>query len=119
MPEADGIYDVYRFTTPRGEVEVTAWSVSREVTTRLAHLGMAMAVILLMGAVAWVIGRSGWGWLERGRGPAALIVLGLLGLVLGVLPIAAAVAVALGLTVQIGRLVARRASRRPAPAGSQ
>ena len=116
LPVRDGVYEVYRFTTPRGEVEINAWAASRELQSRLSRLAAAAVVLaLLLGAVA-VVGRGGLSWPGTGHGSTALIALGLLAVLFGIFPIAGMVALAAGAAIKIRRALARRAATaEPAP----
>jgi autotransporter-associated beta strand protein len=110
MPTCDGIYEVYRFTTPRGEVEITARAFSRERASRLARLAATAVVFLLLLAVVQIACRGGLRWLGGGPGSTLLIAYGLLALVLGIFPLAAAAALTAGWAIKIRRFFARRAA---------
>jgi hypothetical protein len=48
LPEPDAAYyDTYLFTTPRGEVEITARAASSELLSRLAYLAVIVLVVIL------------------------------------------------------------------------
>ena len=48
LPEPDAAYyDTYLFTTPRGEVEITARAASSELMSRLAYLAVIVLVVIL------------------------------------------------------------------------
>ena len=56
-------------------------------------------------------------WLGTRRGSTVLVVVGIAGLIFGVLPVAAAVALAAGMAIKLCRLIAKFARRhRPAAA---
>jgi len=80
---------VYRFTTPRGEVEMSAWAVS---DTLLARLGRLVPVLVLLVA-AWLVlkalRRGVLEWFLRPQGGAVLLAVGLVGLCLGLHPLVA------------------------------
>ncbi len=96
-------WSVYRFTTPRGEVEITARSISNELLRRLGYAAGTLAVVFLIG---YVIRRT-----TRGNGagfisPLAttlMIALGFLALILGVLPVLGIIAIIAGIALKILR----------------
>jgi hypothetical protein len=82
---------LYRFSTPRGQIEITARAVESTLVDRAANLiGVVFAMAFL--AMAYNLfkrGISRWGGL-------ALALLGLVGLMTGILPLAAIVALLVG-----------------------
>ena len=92
---------VYRFTTPRGDVEITARSVSNDLMTRLAYaLGIVVAVLL----VRWLIhfARQGrFNWLNTRAGSTCLICFGLLALFTCIFPLLGLVALVAGVVIKI------------------
>ena len=97
----------YLFTTPRGEVEITARAVSEPLLGRLARLAAVAAgivALLVLLRVLPPLARA----LHRSRIFAGgVLLLSLFSLVLGVFPILALVALIYGL-VQLIRLTATR-----------
>ncbi|MGA2618168.1 MAG: autotransporter-associated beta strand repeat-containing protein [Thermoguttaceae bacterium] len=102
---------VYRFTTPRGEVELTARHVSNDLLTRLGGL-VLVALVGLAACYGVRQARPGQlAWLAR---PAGIILLLLVGLVMiagGVLPVLGLVLLAAGTVLAVGRLWARHQAR--------
>ena len=102
----------YRFTTPRGAVEVTARAVSTNMLQILQRLGMCV-----LGAIAILILYR----LIRGREAAlisnsatsiCLIVIGVASLLVGIMPLAGVVILVIGIVIRTQQhLKARRARR--------
>jgi hypothetical protein len=90
-------WTAYRFTTPRGEVAITARAFSWRLTETLERLLVAALAVALVAVVRRLrTGRPP----NRGRRVAAarwLAVCGFIGLLAGVLPVYAALALAIGL----------------------
>ena len=106
---------LYRFTTPRGELEISARAFPIVVLQRLAGLGVVLAAIF----VVWLLGREnsrrGWAAIFNSRVFAvALLVAGVLSVIVGVFPVAGLVAIAAGIVL----VVRRRQAARPAPAAT-
>ena len=99
---------VYRFSTPRGEVELTARAVSNELLAKLGTLAMLIAGVLVAWYVVRVVERGGCAWLRRPSGALLLIVLGLLMIVVGVLPVAAVAMSVIGGVLIVSYLWTRR-----------
>ncbi len=112
LPEHDDdFYQVYRFTTPRGEVEITAWAVSENLLTRLLRLAGVVAALVVLACFVR-LARAGWfAWLGGPGGSTLLICAGLLGLLLGILPAAGLVVLVAGIVIKIRRAVTRSANR--------
>src|SRR5262249_1724506 len=89
---------LYRFTTPRGEVEITARAVPLTVISRL----WALVAILVTVIVIWLMGhessRRFWIWLSGTKTLAVgLILLGLASLIGGIFPVAGLMMVLAGI----------------------
>jgi hypothetical protein len=103
---------VYRFTTPRGEVEITAWAISKKLSLRLYDL-LLIASTLVFLLVGIVLLRLRFGSMLVSRtGSTHLIWVGLLMVVFGVFPVLGALAFVVGVAAKIARGVARMAGRR-------
>lgn len=115
MPEIDpNRYEVFRFTTPLGQTELTGWAVSREWTRTGSHLGLtAMVVLLAWLAISLVLGGAGR-WILSPAGETAMIVAGLVMLFFGLLPVAGFLMMVIGLVRKIARAIRRWfAGRKP------
>jgi hypothetical protein len=102
----EDFYQVYRFSTPRGEVEITAWAVSENLLTRLLELA---AVLVAVGVLGWCVrlARAGrFAGLWGATGSTLMICVGLLALLFGVLPMAGLTALVAGIAVKIRRAAA-------------
>ncbi|HEY5311334.1 MAG TPA: hypothetical protein VIK18_02400, partial [Pirellulales bacterium] len=94
---------VYRFTTPRGEVHVTAQAVSARLTTSLFRLGIvALVALFAIAFCRW--GRNGrlLRTLDSGLGCGAVILLALISLVCG-LPMVLLALLAIGIFMSVRR----------------
>jgi hypothetical protein len=112
LPGDDGRrWTTYRFTTPRGKAEVRAWSLSQSVLEGLLRVAVAVGVLAVAYVVRRAFGGQRSGGVGRGRWGTALIVAGALGLLIGVLPLAAFVVLIYGIVLRI-----RRARAEPAAA---
>ncbi len=104
LPEADpDFYEVFRFTTARGEVELVAQGTSRKMLDKLGQLGVILLVVVVVLAVVQLARHGGLSWLKSRSGSTTLVVLGLLALLIGVLPIAGSVALIVGLALKLPR----------------
>ncbi len=113
LPTDKNLYELYRFTTPRGDAELTARTVSNSMLSRLELLLGIAAASLLIWAAFWLVRHGVLGWFCHPLGAIVLAVAGFASLCSGVLPFAGLVAMLAG----IGLLVAhfwRRRSRRAA-----
>jgi hypothetical protein len=100
LPKLEGEV-VYAFTTPRGELQITAWTVPQNVARGLTGIVGAMAGL----AAAWVILRAvGRGWFAwfGGRGGSWVLILGGLGsMFLGIFPLLGLFALLAGIILKI------------------
>lgn len=105
----------YLFTTPRGDIEITARAVSEPLLGRLIRLLLIGAGFIVLLVLLRVLPRvlpvlHGSRWFA-----AAVLLIGLVSLLLGIFPILALVALIYGL-VQLIRLEIARRRRAAAPA---
>jgi len=94
-------WTTYRFSTPRGEIDIRAVAVTHASLDGCLRGGLALGLLALAGVVR-VVGR-GSGERRRGQRRATgtvLIVAGALGVFVGVLPIAGVVAVVVGIVMR-------------------
>ncbi|MCX5670011.1 MAG: hypothetical protein NTU94_01645 [Planctomycetota bacterium] len=104
---------VYRFATPRGDVEVTASAASRPLIEGLERLGgVAALVVVVLVARRLVRGRS-FSIQTQSTISWVLIVLGVLGMFVGILPVAGLIITVIGVIMKIHLF---RVRRRPAAA---
>ena len=104
---------LYRFTTPRGVVEITSCAASVPLLEGLERLGGVVVLVVLVGAVIRLARRRPLSMQAQGTVATVLIILGIVGILFGVLPLGGAAAVILGIVILI-RL--RRARRKAAAA---
>ncbi len=95
----------YYFTTPRGEVAVTARAVSSRFIETVRRIGSTLVVIVIIGAACVALRKPSVLRLESRAWSTLLIALGFTGVVVGVLPV-------LGLAVIVVGVVARINVRR-------
>ena len=98
---------VFMFTTPGGDVEITARSVSDETIRTILRVVVVLGVLLLVGA-AFRMGRRGrLDWLAGRTFSTLLIALGVVAVLLGFFPAAGLVAVVTGIAIKIYRAANR------------
>ena len=103
---------LYRFTTPRGDLEIRARAIPVVALQRLAGLGAVLAAI----GIVWLLGREKsrriWAALFGSVAFAVvLVVLGVLSVIVGVFPIAGLAAMVTGVVLVIrNRLPAQPAA---------
>lgn len=99
MPTDKGHYEIHRFTTPRGEAELTARTISNATVAKLELLaGLAVASVLVWVALR-LIRRGALAWFRRPLGATLLVVAGLASLCGGVLPVAGLIAIVSGIVL--------------------
>ncbi|MGA2253586.1 MAG: autotransporter-associated beta strand repeat-containing protein [Thermoguttaceae bacterium] len=102
LPTDKNLFELFRFTTPRGDAELTARTVSNSTLIKLELLAGIVLAILLIWAALGLVRRGALHWFRRPLGASLLIVAGLASLFSGVLPFAGLVAMLAG----IGLLIA-------------
>ena len=110
LPTDANLYDLYRFTTPRGEARLTARAVSNSTLARLAWLATVLAAAVLICAALWLVGRGGLDWFRHPLGATLLAFAGLVSLCSGVLPLLGLLAVVTGVGLLVAYLWRRRAA---------
>ncbi len=98
---------LYCFTTPQGEVEITARAVSTELLRRLIEIAVVAAAALVVWFAIKFAQRGGLAWWAGRSGSTLLICLGLLSLCGGVLPVVGLAAVIVGAAAKIQRRLGR------------
>ncbi len=107
LPTNTDLYEVYRFTTPRGEAELTARNISTSAVSRLLSLVAIAAACVVLWIVFSLIRRGALGWFRHPLGAALLLLAGLLMLCDGLLPVIAVAAIIAGFWLFIAWMVAR------------
>jgi hypothetical protein len=100
--------NLYRFTTPRGKVEIAARAVSRATLSKLVVLGL----LLTAGAIGWCVNQPAARGVLAGlanslAGAGALIFVGLASVVSGILPVAGILLAGVGLFLVVRAWVIR------------
>jgi hypothetical protein len=104
---------VYRFTTPRGDVEVTASAASRPLIEGLQRVGGVAALVIVVLVIRRLARGRSFGLQTQSTLSTVLIVLGIIGLFVGILPVASLIAIVIGVIMKIHLF---RVRRRPAAA---
>jgi len=113
LPTNVDLYELFRFTTPRGDAELTARTVSTSTLFKLELLtGIAAASLLVWAAMRLVRGGA-LRWFCRPLGAFVLFVAGLASLYSGLLPTAGLIVLLAGIGLLAASFVARW-HRRPA-----
>ncbi len=104
---------LFQFTMPRGEAEITARSASMPLIEGLERVaGVVVLVVVIVLVRRWLRGRE-IGLKTQSTIATVLIILGVVGIALGIFPVAGLLALAVGVGVKIKLFFARR---RPAAA---
>jgi hypothetical protein len=99
---------IYRFTTPRGEISVTANSVSRDTLSRLLGLAGVLAAVLVIWFLSREMALQVWQQLSDSTIVGfTLIILGFASLFAGFLPVAGMLLIVSGIVIVVR---SRRAS---------
>jgi hypothetical protein len=99
----DSRWTLYRFTTVRGDEEITARTASNDLVRRLVEIGVVAVALLLVWLVAMLIRRCRFDWLTKPASSTALICVGLLLLLSGFLPLVGLIALVAGCGLAIQR----------------
>jgi hypothetical protein len=101
---------LYSFTTPRGDVEITARSVPQKLWNKLIGLVALLAAILIVGLLSRPSARRLWsGLFDSTSFGIVVAVIGFFSLVLGILPLAGMLLIATGLGLAIRSRLAHHA----------
>ncbi len=107
LPTDANLYDVYRFTTPRGEAELTARNISTSAVSRLLSLARIAGVCVLLWIAFTLIRRSALRWFRHPLGAALLLLVGFVMLRDGMMPLIAVAAIIAGVWLLIAWIIAR------------
>jgi hypothetical protein len=102
---------VYRFTTPRGEVEITAWAISKKLSLRLYDLLLIASTLVLLVVGIVLLRLRFWSALLGPTGSTYVIWVGLLMVVFGVFPVVGGLAFVAAVAAKIARMAGRRRDR--------
>ena len=91
----------YYFTTPRGEVEITARTVSKGLLQRLIEIAVVLVTVLVVWYASRLIGAGTFGWFAGRTGSTLLVCLGALSFCGGAWPILGLAALATGCGLKI------------------
>jgi hypothetical protein len=111
LPEhEEDFYQVYRFSTPRGEVEITAWAVSDNLLTRLLEVAAVLVAVGVLGYLVRLARAGRFARLWGATGSTLMVCVGLLALLFGILPVAGLAALVAGIAIKVRRAAARSAA---------
>ncbi len=97
---------VFNFTTPRGEVEITARAISDSLVSRLLRFAWVLGGLGIIGVVTQLVRRGGLNFLRTKLGAVLLIPFGLV--LFCFFPVLGTVAVVAGVLLTISALMIRR-----------
>ena len=103
----------YLFTTPRGDIEITARPLDAALLERIVRLGAVLLVFLIIGLAYRFVSRVGFDHIVSRPVAILLLVGGVMMLVWGVAPLLAITLIAFGI-VQFLRLTLKRFAARKA-----
>jgi hypothetical protein len=109
-----GRWSIHRFTTPLGEVEITARSVSDQLLYRSGYVAGLLAVLVPIVLLVWRGTRHDCRK-RNSSTPLLLIVVGLLSILLGVLPMLGIIAIIAGIAIKIAGMGKEEASASRSP----
>jgi hypothetical protein len=98
----------YCFTTPGGEVEITARAVPNDLVRTLTTAALTLVALVAALLLIRVVRRGAFAWLARPIASWCLIVVGLI--VLLIFPVIGLAALLSGIWMTLSRVIARRAS---------
>ena len=99
---------VYRFTTPRGEQEITARYLYGDVVRRLIELAWVAVAILVVWFIVGMVRRGGFDRLAQPTGSWLLIGLGVVSLFGGILPVVGLILIVIGCWLKVQRLTVKQ-----------
>jgi hypothetical protein len=109
-----GRWSIHRFTTPLGEVEITARSVSDQLLYRSGYVAGLLAVLVPIVLLLWRGARHDCRK-RNSSTPLLLVVLGLLSILLGVLPMLGIIAIIAGIAIKIAGMGKEEATASRSP----
>jgi hypothetical protein len=107
---------VYRFTTPGGDVEITARALPSKLVESLTAAAVIVAVALVLLGIVRAARRGRFNWLAGRAGSWSLIVIGLILLLF--LPVFGLVALVSGIVINVRRATAAKSTPAAAAAGT-
>jgi hypothetical protein len=99
---------VFKFTMPRGDIQITARPVSQPLVDSLLRIAGVLAAVGVLVALRRFLKRRQFGPSARRAAAATLIVLGFIGLLLGIFPLAGLAMFVIGIVWAIRLALARR-----------
>ena len=116
LPGADTTrWTSYRFTTPRGDIQISARPASEHAIGGLKRLGIVLVILLMLFLLQIMIQDRGLDHKGRKILSTALILLGVAGLLIGILPVFGLAAIVAGIVMKASQ---RRGATRRALQGA-
>ncbi len=104
LPSGDpSRWTLYRFTTPRGDEQISIRNISNDLARRLVEIVIVAAALLVLWIVVGMVRRGRFHWLKNPVAATLLLSFGVLSLCGGLLPIVGVVALVAGFGVLIQR----------------
>jgi hypothetical protein len=111
LPSGDASrWTLYRFTTPRGDGQITIRNISNDLVRRLVEIVIVVAALLVLWMVVGMVRRGRFHWLKNPVAATLLLSFGVLSLCGGLLPIVGVVALVAGFGVLIQRWTSPQAA---------
>ena len=104
-------WTLYRFTTPRGDEQITVRNMSNNLVWRLVEVLCVAAALLVLWAVIVMIRHGLFHWTTHPVAAAVLIAVGVISLCGGLIPIIGVIALVAGCAAAIQRLTLPRPSK--------
>jgi hypothetical protein len=108
LPTDANLYQLYRFSTPRGEAELTARTISASAVARLSSVAAIVVALIVLWLAIVLVRRGALGWFGRPLGATLLLLGGIIMLCGGVLPVIALAGIAAGIWLLIAWLARNR-----------
>lgn len=112
LPSPGDRWVTHRFTTPSGEARITGYAAGETLIEGLKRLGILVAAVAVVLALRAVLVRRGLSLAAQRWVTTAMIGLGVLGLLLGIFPVAALVALGIGIVWKLVLAVVGRRRER-------
>ncbi len=116
LPDADDSrWTSYRFTTPRGDIQISSRPASKHAIGGLKRVGIVLVILLMLSVLQVILHDRSLDHKGRKILSTTLILLGVAGLLVGILPVFAFVSIVAGIVMKVGQ---RRAATRRALQGA-
>ena len=114
LPRPSRGYRTYQFTTPQGDVAITARAVSGRTVDSAKRLGLLVLAVVAAWWIGRLVRRRSWSGIAPRLASTLLVVLGAAGMLFGVTPLFALAALVAGIVWKVSLRLRRRAQTRAA-----